>query len=436
MSITNYQRLSFLLAAAYVICSTICGAIPGVEQDEIDRPVTPLCKKGCSYSEQGQLEKAIGEFTQSIQLDPRNSVLYYFRAMEYLILKQYSLAIKDLNKAISLNSQEGKFFLIRGIAFEEQGQESKAAKDFDHAFQLSHGAGCWELNAVRKKINTMRRWSVNGYTCQPILNGLEIIKKNKVLFTTAGKEDWDLISLMMPLRGAKRLPFPQCWDFSDLKPNAKSTAILMEKSSPPMFVIEHDTSSPHYPAQYEFLSLGPKFKKIAMIDESNAAQSRSFEFIDFRGDGCCAAVGDDGTFLYWNACFAESPTGTIILRLENGKFELAEELMKCKLPDTQYLSRLVKQTRANIRAEKLDRGWNGENFEARVPPVVWSNMIKLIYSGNGNAAWQYLNQQWPRGKHALDWGESKADFLADFKEQLAKSPYWKGLRHLNGWDGK
>lgn len=63
-----------------------------------------------------------------------------------------------------------------------------------------------------------------------------------------------------------------------------------------------------------------------------------------------------------------------------------------------------------------------------VPPVLWGYMLDLIYTGNGNLAFDFFDKAWP------DWKKAKKEFLDAFKKQLSRSPYWYGIKVMNGWE--
>jgi hypothetical protein len=46
-------------------------------------------------------------------------------------------------------------------------------------------------------------------------------------------------------------------------------------------------------------------------------------------------------------------------------------------------------------------------------------MLDLIYTGNEELAWQFLDLVWPPQK------QGKALFIRDFKKKLLESEYWK-----------
>jgi hypothetical protein len=290
-----------------------------------------------------------------------------------------------------------------------------------------------------------RTFTVSGYTYRPVNSGFEIAHGSKVVYEAKAGVGQDCpYSLDLAFTGAKRISTPGKigdWDYSKLKPTG-SAAIRLEKGGPLMFVIEHDAGGAHAPIECKFFALGDKFRKVAQFDASNNADSTSCDFVDFYGDGTCAAVLYDHAFAYWHAAYCDSPSGAVILRLKNGKFELAQDLMKCKSPDGKCITQLVKQTQTKLAADQAEGAPTAKGKEPfLVQPIVFSNLIDLIYSGNGNAAWTFLDQLWPPGRPGIFGDESgdpsktitKQQFIAIFKKQLSTSRYWSEIKALNGW---
>jgi len=412
--------------------------------------------RGIAYEYTKLHQKAIDDFQLAVSLDPRMNEKYKAlfaepygnRAVEYLVLKQYDRAIENLNKAISLDPGEVDFYYNRGIAYEELGQQQKAKDDFVTAWKnetIQDGDKIedytnfrWTLLNDYTRIYNQRQWDFNDYQYRPIADGLQILQgnkqENKPVFSAKVNQN-NSYWLVIPFAGVKKIATAgklAYWDYSQLKP-AKTPAIRMDKSLPPMLIIGHHPEGAHPPADYKLFALGNEFKKIAELNSSNNAGSGNYYFVDFYGNGYCAAVGNDNVFAYWHAAYCDSPQATIILRLEKDKFVLAEDLMKSPPPDEQYIASLVKQTKIESLSSE------GQINLSPLKSTIWSNMIQLIYSGNGNLAWKYLDKVWPNGKTGSYQDDSnhklitKAQFVKDFKKQLSTSQYWSDLKHLNGW---
>src|SRR5262249_1468509 len=75
------------------------------------------------------------------------------------------------------------------------------------------------------------------------------------------------------------------------------------------------------------------------------------------------------------------------------------------------------------RIQDLD--WDSPEPEAGAPAGFWSNMLDLIGTGNAAQLADYVNAAWPPDQ------PGRADFMAQFAEQVRKSPYWGDLNILN-----
>ena len=58
--------------------------------------------QGVSLYGSGEYQKAIEEFSQTIELDPQYAEAYYIRGHSYANLGQYERAIEDFDNAIEL----------------------------------------------------------------------------------------------------------------------------------------------------------------------------------------------------------------------------------------------------------------------------------------------------------------------------------------------
>lgn len=127
----------------------------------------------------------------------------------------------------------------------------------------------------------------------------------------------------------------------------------------------------------------------------------------------------------------------VILELRNGILRPNFDLMKKAAPSLAVLRSKAQKFRTQLSVEPY-RGaenLNGLNFDEFRPPMdhpgllskddlgdespFWDVMIDLIYTGNEELAWQFLDLVWPPQK------QGKALFIRDFKKQLSESQYWK-----------
>lgn len=86
--------------------------------------------RGNAYSTLKQHEKAIGDFSKAIELNPKEAGFYFNRGSTYLKLNRYKKAIEDFDRAIKLNPSSTEAYLNRDAAYQYLSQYEKAIKDF------------------------------------------------------------------------------------------------------------------------------------------------------------------------------------------------------------------------------------------------------------------------------------------------------------------
>lgn len=206
-------------------------------------------------------------------------------------------------------------------------------------------------------------------------------------------------------------------------------------SGSPELVIERANCGAKCLYEYSIFSLGKNFKKLAKIETGND----SINFIDIGGDGSVEGIGIEDTFTNWNFSSASSPRIRVILRIKNGKLRLANDLMKAPPPSATYMNKIIAETKTALQPPKegdANEADASQSDRITMPFELPTNMLELIYSGNGKSAWEFLDQVWPQRNLTYEGGEMpirKEQFVAQFKEQLAKSPYWNDVKTLNGW---
>lgn len=177
----------------------------------------------------------------------------------------------------------------------------------------------------------------------------------------------------------------------------------------PDLIVSSFSNGAHCCFRTIIFSIGDTFKKIGEINGENSM----VEFRDIDHDGVPEVIALDWVFQYWNAPFSDSPAAEVILKYDNG-YRLAIELMKKPLPSkTEY------EAKAAVVKKLLQT--HG------LHPSLWAFMLKLIYTGNGDAALQFAVDAWPDGM------AGREAFLADFMKRLHQSQYWSGIRDLNEW---
>ena len=166
--------------------------------------------------------------------------------------------------------------------------------------------------------------------------------------------------------------------------------------------------------------LGAEFKNLFKLDGG----SSGFQIKDINNDGIYEIITKDWNFAYWEAPYALSPATEIIFTYNNGKYILAIDLMRNRISDSNYILQLGRQIKSKFDKEDTS---DGKLIQQGIPVDLWKGMLDLIYTGNGDKAFNLVDIAWPETK------EGKNQFIHEFKVQLAKSKYWLEIKKMNNW---
>lgn len=97
---------------------------------------TQFYESGTSYTEKGQHDLAIVDFSKAVQANPQYVEAYISRGMSYAQKGQYDSAIADASKVIQLAPQNWYGYNNRGYAYIKKGQIDLAIADFNKMLRL------------------------------------------------------------------------------------------------------------------------------------------------------------------------------------------------------------------------------------------------------------------------------------------------------------
>lgn len=157
--------------------------------------------------------------------------------------------------------------------------------------------------------------------------------------------------------------------------------------------------------------LKPELKVVARLDDGDGDLAH---FVDLDSDGHYYYKGNDWTFAYWDASFADSAAPAVVLRFvdddHGGRYHIALDKMRSPEPSAEQWKKATRD--ASDAFAQVSRLGDGIGSKLR------SNMVNMIYTGHSKLAWKLLDETWPTQKPGKD------KFLSDFCSQLKNSQYW------------
>lgn len=207
--------------------------------------------------------------------------------------------------------------------------------------------------------------------------------------------------------------FEQFGRFSLPKPGSITSigSDITGNGKPELLVLNYSGGA-HCCTTFDLYELGESIRKVATI---NAGDGDPDFFRWKRGKRGLLFFGADDVFKNWYSSYADSPMPSIILHYCNGRYHIADDLMR-KPPPTE------KVLQAKVAAIQKEEAWGQEGV---FPPLLWKEMLDLIYTGNAASAYRLFDMAWPERI------TGKASFLEAFRKQLAESEYWPQIKQMN-----
>lgn len=98
-------------------------------QDYVDQAVT--------HFQQKELDQALEDLNQAIQLNPNHSKAYFERGKVYFEQDKLDQALQNVNQAIHISSDYTEAYGIRGLVYLKQGKIKKALEEFNQIIQVN-----------------------------------------------------------------------------------------------------------------------------------------------------------------------------------------------------------------------------------------------------------------------------------------------------------
>jgi tetratricopeptide (TPR) repeat protein len=97
--------------------------------------------RGHAFHDKKDYDRAIADYDQAIQLDPKDANAYVSRGLAYHGKKDYDRAIADYNQAIQLDPKDADAYFSRGLAKRRKGDNSGGDADIAVAKTIDPNVG-------------------------------------------------------------------------------------------------------------------------------------------------------------------------------------------------------------------------------------------------------------------------------------------------------
>lgn len=132
-----------LLGLSWGMMVAILANAAAAQQAEGDAPILPAPGKsamdyfasGGAHLDKGDLDRAIADYTEAIQLKPDFFAAYLNRGTAQRKKGEVDLAVADYTQAIQLKSDLYEAYTLRGICYGKKGRYEEAIADFTKALE-------------------------------------------------------------------------------------------------------------------------------------------------------------------------------------------------------------------------------------------------------------------------------------------------------------
>ncbi|MDY0872076.1 hypothetical protein [Dongia rigui] len=159
--------------------------------------------------------------------------------------------------------------------------------------------------------------------------------------------------------------------------------------------------------------------KLQLLSLGNAEAELSQ---DWAGGAPHLNFGDD-RFAYWNSSYAGSPGGGVQLDWSEEGYRLSDQ-MKGDAPDEKALGEMRDQMHQLLLEfggpyTAIDASGDRPQTKGELDPIIWANLLDLIYSGHSDMAVKLFDEAWPTEV------KGKRIFWRDFIKQMQETWIWE-----------
>ena len=138
---------------------------------EMDRKWAPnlvaaLQQRGVAYMSQQKLPEAVADFSEALQINPRDAGIHERRAYVEMKLNDLDKALADYSDAININPREMRYYLLRSYIYETKGDVKNSMADTDHVLKMDKNNA--EAHARKERLQKVEAMKANAPGATPI----------------------------------------------------------------------------------------------------------------------------------------------------------------------------------------------------------------------------------------------------------------------------
>ena len=191
----------------------------------------------------------------------------------------------------------------------------------------------------------------------------------------------------------------------------------------PNLVISEYSGGAHCCTTLHIYELGDEFREVDTIE----AYDGGAVFTNLTGSTIPEVQMADWSYAYVFTSFAGSFAPDIILRFNDGKYQIAPELMFTDPPTEEEFAEMVQEIKTTYATPQEGEDKVTPPNEWGSEPILWKSMMDLIYQGHVDLAMKLFNDCWQ-----ADW-EGKDEAATKFWESVAGSPHGRALVEAQGY---
>lgn len=153
--------LSKCRSALLIFCASFIILLLISKPASAQNAYTKLCNEGFAYEKTGDLDGAIGKYTDAIISNPQNFNGYNYRAKANFKKQNYDDAINDISKAINISPGTVSLYEVRAECYKAKGVLDKAEADYSFVISKT-GKQDKELDMLYSKRGQVY-YSLNRY---------------------------------------------------------------------------------------------------------------------------------------------------------------------------------------------------------------------------------------------------------------------------------